>query len=130
MKFGKVDIPELVDFKLLDDHAGIADVLEGGKWEKVLISMVGCAKWNRNELKNFYPKGIVHYLAYYSGQFKSIELNTTYYNIYGRQQIQKWRDKNLRIVFSPQDRFPILISRLSDSASGATDSIALTKGLP
>ena len=103
MDFGRVEHPHLIDFALPEDHPDTKDVLSDRRQREGLDIYVGCAKWNRNELKHFYPKGIVDDLAYYSGQFNSIELNTAFYNIYGREQIQKWRDKtpeNFR--FSPK----------------------------
>ncbi len=57
MKFGKVDDPGNVDFTLPPDHPQTKEVLnryEEGKFENVRI---GCAKWNRQDLKNFYPRG-------------------------------------------------------------------------
>jgi uncharacterized protein YecE (DUF72 family) len=54
---------------------------------------VGCAKWNKTDLKNFYPRGTKDELTYYSRQFNSIELNATFYSMPSRQQVITWRDK-------------------------------------
>lgn len=54
---------------------------------------VGCAKWNKEDLKNFYPKGTKDELAYYSSQFNCIELNATFYRIFPKTQFEKWREK-------------------------------------
>jgi uncharacterized protein YecE (DUF72 family) len=54
---------------------------------------VGCAKWNKTDLKNFYPRGTKDELTYYSTQFNSIELNATFYNMPSRQQVITWKDK-------------------------------------
>jgi uncharacterized protein YecE (DUF72 family) len=54
---------------------------------------VGCAKWNRTDLKNFYPRGTKDELAYYSSQFNCIELNATFYRIFPKEQFEKWREK-------------------------------------
>jgi uncharacterized protein YecE (DUF72 family) len=54
---------------------------------------VGCAKWNKTDLKNFYPRGTKDELTYYSRQFNSIELNATFYNMPSRNQVITWRDK-------------------------------------
>jgi uncharacterized protein YecE (DUF72 family) len=54
---------------------------------------VGCAKWNRKDLKNFYPRGTNDELEYYGSQFNAIELNATFYNTYNPQQISKWYKK-------------------------------------
>ncbi|MEM9001290.1 MAG: DUF72 domain-containing protein [Bacteroidota bacterium] len=54
---------------------------------------VGCAKWNRQDLKNFYPRGTKDELQYYASQFNCIELNATFYRIFPAEQYQKWYDK-------------------------------------
>src|SRR5699024_11927809 len=54
---------------------------------------VGCAKWNKKDLKNFYPKGAGDELTYYSSQFNCVELNATFYNTFDEDQISKWRKK-------------------------------------
>lgn len=92
MKFGSVENPESVDFTLPKDHPDTAKVLKqkGGNLDEIYV---GCAKWNKQDLKAFYPKGTKDELAYYSQQFNSIELNATFYNNYGPEQIQKWTEK-------------------------------------
>jgi len=54
---------------------------------------VGCAKWNRQDLKGFYPRGTKDELAYYSNQFNSIELNATHYRIFDENQVKNWKSK-------------------------------------
>jgi len=91
MKFGSVENPEEVDFALPDDHHDTEKVLKKGKGlENVFI---GCAKWNRQDLKKFYPRGTKDELEYYSSQFNSIELNATFYNHFRTEQIEQWVDK-------------------------------------
>ena len=92
MKFGKTDTPELVDFTMPDDCISTKKILATGKKSPFDV-YVGCAKWNKTELKNFYPKGVKDELAYYAQQFNSIELNSTFYNTPSAQQILKWKDK-------------------------------------
>lgn len=93
MQFGQVPNPEDIDFTLPEDHAGTLDVLrKHHKTDKIRV-FIGCAKWNRQELKGFYPRGTKDELAYYSTQFNSIELNASFYNIYGREQTKKWAAK-------------------------------------
>ncbi|MCW3072056.1 MAG: hypothetical protein JWO44_1946 [Bacteroidetes bacterium] len=92
MKFGSVESVEGLDLSLPADHPDTKKVL-GGKEAKKLNISVGCAKWNKTDLKNFYPKGTKDELAYYSTQFNSIELNATFYQPYGKEQFQKWREK-------------------------------------
>jgi uncharacterized protein YecE (DUF72 family) len=93
MKFGKVDNPEIIDFKLPQDHPQTADVLKKYGNKKKPEIYVGCAKWNKTDLKNFYPRGTKDELSYYSTQFNSIELNATFYRIFPPEQFAKWKEK-------------------------------------
>ncbi|HYG37386.1 MAG TPA: DUF72 domain-containing protein [Cytophagales bacterium] len=92
MKFGSVENPESIDFTLPQDHPDTLKVLraKGGDGFDV---RVGCAKWNKQDLKNFYPRGTKDELQYYSTQFNSIELNATFYQAYSPGQIEKWVEK-------------------------------------
>lgn len=92
MKFGKVDNPELIDFTIPEDHPSTQVVLST-KTKKKPEFYVGCAKWNRQDLKNFYPRSTKDELVYYSTQFNSIELNATFYRLFPAEQFQKWYDK-------------------------------------
>ncbi len=92
MKFGKVDQPELVDFTLPEDHPGTAEMLKNKGTTEPCKFSIGCAKWNKTDLKNFYPRGTKNELEYYSGEFNSIELNATFYRFFPREQFEKWRD--------------------------------------
>ena len=91
MKFGSVKEPDLVDFTLPEDHHGTSKFLLGKKNLKQVY--VGCAKWNKTDLKKFYPKGTKDELAYYSSQFNCIELNATFYSHFSEDQIETWRTK-------------------------------------
>ncbi|MEH6680153.1 MAG: DUF72 domain-containing protein [Sediminicola sp.] len=94
MKFGKVDHPETVDFTIPPDHPDTEVLLSSPKIKEGPLEVyVGCAKWNGKELKNFYPKGTKDELAYYASQFNSIELNATFYRIFGAEQYEKWNEK-------------------------------------
>ena len=93
MKFGRVDNPEDINFALPSDHKDTGKVLGNGSDTSAFEVYVGCAKWNRQDLKNFYPRGTKDELTYYSSQFNCIELNATFYNLPTRQQVEKWRDK-------------------------------------
>lgn len=91
MKFGRVDNPKKVDFTIPPDHPGTAKVLKGrGAKGKTLEVYVGCAKWNKQDLKNFYPEGVKDELAYYATQFNSIELNATFYRLFPPSTFEKW----------------------------------------
>ncbi len=88
MKFGSVENPEAIDFTLPEDHPDTLKVLNqkgGGELE----AYVGCAKWNKSDLKGFYPRGTKDELTYYSRQFNSIELNATHYKTYGPDQAKE-----------------------------------------
>ncbi len=93
MKFGKVEQPELIDFTIPKDHPDTSVLLSKNKKGEKANIYVGCAKWNRQDLKNFYPRGTKDELVYYSSQFNSIELNATFYRIFPAEQYQKWYDK-------------------------------------
>lgn len=93
MKFGRVDHPESIDFTLPLDHKDTKKVLNKVKDGNKPKIFVGCAKWNRADLKGFYPRGTKDELAYYSRQFNAIELNATFYRIFSPEQFAKWYDK-------------------------------------
>ncbi|NAS13191.1 DUF72 domain-containing protein [Poritiphilus flavus] len=93
MKFGKVDHPERIDFTIPPDHPDTSVVLSKSSKNKPLDLYVGCAKWNRQDLKNFYPRGTKDELEYYATQFNSIELNATFYRIFPVETYEKWYDK-------------------------------------
>ena len=93
MKFGSVEHPELIDFTLPVDHKETKRVLNLVKDDNIPEIYVGCAKWNRADLKGFYPRGTKDELVYYSSQFNSIELNATFYRIFPAEQFSTWYDK-------------------------------------
>ncbi len=92
MQFGKVEYPEQIDFTLPKDHIDTSKILKNTATNDLSI-YVGCAKWNRQDLKGFYPRGTKDELEYYSRQFNSIELNATFYRIFPEDQFKKWYDK-------------------------------------
>lgn len=93
MKFGKVEDPSIIDFTLPPDHPGTEVILNKYASKDKPCIEVGCAKWNKADLKGFYPRGTKDELAYYSTQFRSIELNATFYRIFPPEQVEKWVDK-------------------------------------
>jgi uncharacterized protein YecE (DUF72 family) len=95
MKFGKVENPGEVDFTLPQDHPDTRNNLARGLDNKPadFEVYVGCAKWNRTDLKGFYPRGTKDELTYYSTQFNSIELNATFYTSPTVEQVKTWREK-------------------------------------
>lgn len=92
MKFGSVDHPEEIDFILPKDHPDTIKTLQKNPSDHPQV-FVGCAKWNKADLKGFYPRGTKDELEYYSRQFNSIELNATFYRIFPPEQFEKWHDK-------------------------------------
>lgn len=93
MQFGQVDNPGKIDFALPKDHPATAKLLREKQNSKAFEMYVGCAKWNRGDLKGFYPRGTKDELAYYSTQFNSIELNATFYKMPEWQQVETWKNK-------------------------------------
>jgi uncharacterized protein YecE (DUF72 family) len=91
MKFGQVDNPGEIDFTIPSDHPGTKAALAKGK-SKDFNLYVGCAKWNKTDLKGFYPKGVKDELGYYATQFNCIELNATFYRLFPPSTFEKWRE--------------------------------------
>lgn len=92
MKFGSVSNPEKIDFTIPFDHPDTYNILSRGNSDS-FEAFVGCAKWNKTDLKGFYPRGTKDELHYYSRQFNSIELNATHYRIFGADVVKGWREK-------------------------------------
>lgn len=92
MKFGQVPNPSEIDFTLPKDHPETKEILKENKSKK-FQAFVGCAKWNKTDLKGFHPKGTKDELTYYATQFNSIELNATFYSLPSPDQILTWKDK-------------------------------------
>ena len=92
MKFGQVPDPSNIDFILPKDHSQTKFILEQNKKGLDNIS-IGCAKWNKTDLKGFYPKGTKDELTYYATQFNSIELNATFYGMPTAEQVHTWKEK-------------------------------------
>ncbi|WHF50323.1 DUF72 domain-containing protein [Chryseobacterium gotjawalense] len=92
MKFGQVEDPSQIDFTLPKDHPRTEEILKDNKSKKLNV-FIGCAKWNKTDLKGFYPKGTKDELTYYSTQFNSIELNATFYGMPSPDQVLTWKEK-------------------------------------
>ncbi|MEX0966778.1 MAG: DUF72 domain-containing protein [Bacteroidia bacterium] len=93
MKFGKIADPSEIDFSLPAEHSDTIRILQKQKKTARPPVYIGCAKWNRQDLKGFYPRGTKDELAYYATQFNSIELNATFYQQYDAGQMEKWKQK-------------------------------------
>ncbi|MFC6099939.1 DUF72 domain-containing protein [Olivibacter domesticus] len=94
MKFGQVEDPSKIDFSLPSTHPDTYALLEkAGNGTDIFEVFVGCAKWNKQDLKGFYPRGTKDELSYYASQFNAIELNATFYNSPDKQQVDVWKNK-------------------------------------
>ena len=93
MQFGKVDDPSIIDYTLPADAKETTAILAANKPKQDFKAYIGCAKWNKADLKGFYPKGTKDELTYYSTQFNSIELNATFYGMPSSEQVITWTEK-------------------------------------
>ncbi|MEX0662652.1 MAG: DUF72 domain-containing protein [Balneolaceae bacterium] len=109
MNFGSVENPGQINFSLPENHPETDKLLSKVNNSKSPGIYVGCAKWSRKDLKNFYPRGTKDELEYYSNQFNAIELNATFYRNFSAKQVQEWYDK------TPEDFrfFPKVHQRVS-----------------
>mgnify|MGYP001227756321 CR=1 FL=1 len=125
MKFGKVDDPGSIDFTLPETHKQTKEVLASFDSSKFRDVRIGCAKWNRADLKNFYPRGTKDELEYYSTQFNSIELNASFYRMFPEEQFEKWKSKASEdFKFFPKvPRIISHIKRLNDTNEITDDFI-------
>ncbi len=110
MEFGRIPHEELAltDFTLPPDSDLTLETLVAAKNTGTLQVRVGCAKWGRKEwLGKIYPPKTkdANFLDEYVKHFDCIELNATFYNIYGPQVIGKWKEKaatNPNFKFCPK----------------------------
>lgn len=110
MEFGRVPSEELarVDFTLPPDPELTVNTLQAAKGTGDLQVRVGCAKWGRKEwLGKIYPPKTkeANFLEEYVKHFDSIELNATFYQVYGPDTIAKWKEKasvNPHFKFCPK----------------------------
>jgi len=98
MEFGRVEPHELalIDYTLPPDPALTVNTLKAAKGKGDLQVHVGCAKWGRKEwLGKIYPLKTkeANFLDEYVKHFDCIELNATFYQVYGPETIAKWKDK-------------------------------------
>lgn len=110
MEFGRVKPEELatVDFTLPPDPELTINTLKAAKTNEPLQVHVGCAKWGRKEwIGQIYPPKTkeANFLDEYVKHFDCIELNATFYNVYGPDTIAKWKaktDSNPDFKFCPK----------------------------
>lgn len=130
MKFGQVPDPTLINFNLPKTNFKTIEVLNSYKDNDSSFEVfVGCAKWNKNDLKGFYPKGVKDELTYYATQFNSIELNATFYQSPSINQVTTWKQK-VPNTFKFFPKIPQSISHYSrllqveEKVKAFTDSVA------
>ena len=92
MKFGKVEDASSIDFTLPSDDPRTKLVLKKNK-KGLQDVVIGCPRWSKSDLKNFYPKGTKDELSYYATQFNGIELNATFFSMPSAEQILTWKNK-------------------------------------
>ncbi|MCC8409885.1 DUF72 domain-containing protein [Mucilaginibacter sp. UR6-1] len=107
MEFGRVTPEELLttDFTLQPDPQITTETLAASSRKGDLQVHVGCAKWGRKEwVGKIYPPKTkdANFLDEYVKHFDCIELNATFYQVYGAETIAKWRDK---AAINPDFRF-------------------------
>ncbi|TWR25819.1 DUF72 domain-containing protein [Mucilaginibacter pallidiroseus] len=98
MEFGRVAETELdlIDYTLPPTPAFTKDVLNAAAPTQELAVHAGCAKWGRKEwVGKIYPLKTkdANFLDEYVKHFNCIELNATFYQVYGPQTIAKWKEK-------------------------------------
>jgi len=98
MKFGNVDEPDKINFGVPGDKSHLTS-----ERPDTFNSFVGLGRWNKEDIRGFYPGGTENELAYYSGQFNSIELNATFFKMFPAEQFDKWREMSAPgFVFFPK----------------------------
>ncbi|EHQ28792.1 DUF72 domain-containing protein [Mucilaginibacter paludis] len=101
MEFGRVSLEELakIDFNLPPDPELTIRTLKAAPHQKQLQVHVGCAKWGRKEwVGKIYPEKTkdANFLDEYVKHFDCIELNATFYQVYGASTIEKWKQKAMQ----------------------------------
>ena len=119
MEFGRVDHAELanIDFSFPADPELTLKTLKEAKGKGDLQVHVGCAKWGRKEwLGKIYPLKTkeANFLDEYVKHFDCIELNATFYQVYGPETIAKWK---ARAEVTPGFKFCPKFSRMDSIAS-------------
>ncbi|MDX6541159.1 MAG: hypothetical protein QOI71_2769, partial [Gaiellales bacterium] len=59
---------------------------------------IGCSGWNYDSWRNgvFYPPGLParRWLATYAEHFDTVEVNTTFYRLPGREMVARWAEQS------------------------------------
>ncbi|WP_192822890.1 DUF72 domain-containing protein [Rufibacter sp. LB8] len=94
MDFGYLPDVSQVDFTLPLDHPATARVLAQAQRPTKPSLYLGCPTWtNKPWVGTYYPAGAqdAQLLYWYSRQFNTLEMNTTYYRIPDATAINRWR---------------------------------------
>jgi uncharacterized protein YecE (DUF72 family) len=110
MEFGRVLQEQLaeINFSLPPDGDITTRALTSAAVGTPLQVHVGCAKWGRKEwVGKIYPPKTkeANFLDEYVKHFNCIELNATFYQVYGPDTIAKWKaraDENADFKFCPK----------------------------
>lgn len=98
MKFGKLSDLENVDFRLPPDPGFNESLFASLPPNSApLRFFLGCTGWSMKEwVGSVYPANAKSqdFLRHYTGQFNTIELNTTHYRIPTPETIRKWREES------------------------------------
>src|SRR4051812_41508148 len=98
MEFGFLRPEELdkVNFELPPDSKLTLDTLAAASRPSKTKIYIGCGKWGiKDWVGKIFPRGMKEkdFLPHYITQFNSVELNATYYQVYGPSTIGKWAEK-------------------------------------
>ncbi len=122
MKFGKTENYQAVDFIEIASFKVDTSLLSQSKKQQTNVYL-GATGWSNPTWKNLiYPAKTAssQFLHHYSKQFKTIELNSTFYGIPTLEKIEKWlNDTPKDFKFCP--KFPQSLSHRKDfgQSSGA-----------
>jgi uncharacterized protein YecE (DUF72 family) len=117
MKFGKMGKIDGIDFTMPPTPKTTEELLKKSvKTKSAPIILSGCTGWSMKEwLGSFYPKNAKaqDFLRFYSRQFNTIELNSTYYRIPDKKTVVKWVEQTVPgFKFAP--KIPQIISHSED----------------
>ena len=115
------------DFNLATDSPFTLKTLQSSRTSDTFNIHVGLSKWqHKGWTGKLFPRGMdpKDYLAAYAENFNTIEFNATFYNIYSREELNKWNGQvqaQFNFTFCP--KFPQTISHIRrlKNAKDATD---------
>lgn len=124
MEFGKLPSVDHVDWSLPSDDPTNQEYLKSFSSREATQFYIGTPAWGHKEwIGKIYPPKTktTEYLAHYSRNFNTIELNTTHYRIPTIEQTDKWKDQaGPNFLFCPK-----LFQGISHHDSGMLDKALL-----